>query len=78
MCSLKKVFRKFAKISVKYLCQSLFFNKKETHRCFPVNFAKCQKFLKFAEFSYRTLQVDASEDLSIYQPNIQVNKQDKE
>ena len=75
MCSLKKVFRKFAKISVKYLCQSLFFNKKETHRCFPVNFAK---FLKFAKFSYRTLQVDASEDISIYQPNIQVNKQDIE
>ena len=52
-CSVRKgVFRNFAKFTVKYLCQSLFFNKvaglrpatllKKSvwHRCFPVNFNK--------------------------------------
>ena len=48
----KGVLRKFAKITGKHLCQSLFFNKvvglrlatllkkRLWHRCFPVNFAK--------------------------------------
>ena len=53
MCSVKKgVLRYFAKLTGKYLCQSLFFNKvtgltpatllkkKLWYRCFPVNFVK--------------------------------------
>ena len=53
MCSMKKgVPRNFTKLTVKHLCQSLFFGKfaglrsvtllkkRLWHRCFPVNFAK--------------------------------------
>ena len=42
-CFPKKVFRNFAKLIGKHLCQSFFFNKiKKTlwHRYFPVNFVK--------------------------------------
>ena len=45
----KGVHRNFTKLTAKHLCQGLTFNKvflkfkKETHRCFPVNFVK---FLK--------------------------------
>ena len=52
MCSLKAFLKNFAKLTGKYLCQSLFFNevaglrsatslkKRLWHRCFPVIFAK--------------------------------------
>ena len=40
-CSMKKgVLGNFIKISGKHLCQSLFFNKRLWHRCFPVNSVK--------------------------------------
>ena len=57
----KGVLRKFAKITGKHLCQSLFFNKvaglrlatslkkRLWHRCFPVNFAKFLRTSFFIE-----------------------------
>ena len=53
-CSiLKAVFRNFAKFKGKHLCQrpeACNFIKKDSHRCFPVNFTK---FLR-APYLYRT------------------------
>ena len=37
------VLRNFAKLTGKYLCQSLFLNKGLRHRCFPMNFAKFRR-----------------------------------
>ena len=36
----KGVLSNFAKFTGKHLCQSLYFNKVASLRCFPVNFAK--------------------------------------
>ena len=67
-CSMKKgVLRKFAKLTGKHLCQSLFFNKvaglrpatlskkRPWHRCFPVNFAKFLRTPFFHNTSGRLL-----------------------
>ena len=68
-CSLRKgIFRNFAKLTRKHLCQSLFFNKvadlrpatllkkkKLLHRCFPVNFAKFLRTLFLQNTSERLL-----------------------
>ena len=61
-CSLKKgVLRNFAKLTGKFLCQSLFFNKvaglrpatllkkRLRHKCFPVNFVKFLRTPFFVE-----------------------------
>ena len=70
----KDVLKNFPKFAVKYLCQSLLFNKvadlrpatllkkRLYHRCFPVNFAKFLRTLFFAEH----LQTSASDNAPIY------------
>ena len=71
-CSMKKgVLRNFTKFTVKYLCQSLFFNrvvglrpvnllkKRLKHRCFPVNFAKFLRIPFLQDTSGRLLPKNA-------------------
>ena len=45
----KDVLRNFAKFTGKHLCQSLFFNKRIWHRCFPMNFANLLRTPFFIE-----------------------------